>query len=173
VPRGKRPRTQRVASASEGRRITHRSTCSAAGSPHCVDCPSRGSVCGKTTSMRITILFSSHRTFRGGIWCGGCRAPSTPAGIRCSYGAAPPSGRGLGKRAHNHRILVGRLRLGRKNTLFSALYLGHRSSIVRPRCDRGFLRSWPLILDWTVGIAYRFGKRLDLIRAVRARSVTP
>jgi hypothetical protein len=124
--------------------------------------------CGSPSSSRRIEPFGG-----GGIWCGGCRAPSTPAGIRCSYGAASPSGRGLGNRAHNHRILVGWLRLGRKNTLFSALYLGHRSSIVRPRCDRGFLRSWPLILDWTVGIAYRFGKHLDLIRAVRARSNGP
>jgi hypothetical protein len=67
----------------------------------------------------------------------------------------------------------GAAQIRQENTLFSTLYLGHRSSIVRPRCDRGFLRSWPLILDWTVGIAYRFGKRLDLIRVVRTRSNGP
>jgi hypothetical protein len=37
-----------------------------------------------------------------------------PASSPVGCCAALPSGRGLGKRAHSHRILVGRLRLGRK-----------------------------------------------------------
>lgn len=62
--------------------IAHRNTCSTAGPPHRIDSPPRRSVYGKTTSMWITILFSS---------CGGCRALSTPVGIRRSHGAAPSS----------------------------------------------------------------------------------